>query len=495
MESIVLTQSQCGNKYLYETFNKKLTNISNTTYELYQTLSSAIKEERDIFLQLKEKHPDISPKEIFNFLENYGGIDKNEELNIKTEISEEIVKHYMANFPQIVFEVTEKCNLNCKYCTYGDFYDGNTTRSSVSLDVVAALKLVDYIYAFCVSKYATTAKNIINISFYGGEPLLRFSFIKEITDYAKSLESNNVFFQFSMTTNATLLKKHIAFLAENQYRILISLDGNEENHSYRIYHNGRNSFNDVYENVCFVKENYPEYFIKYVNFNSVLHDRNSVAEANDFIKRNFGKNPILSEISTDGLKEDRKKELLELYKNKSEDLQQSEDYYRLLHKENVSEVPDFKEAMYFIYNLTNLVYFNYTELFLDNKKSVKPTGTCLPFARKIFVTANGIILPCENVSPKFEFGRVDNKDVHIDFEKLINFYSGNLKKVQKLCQKCYRVTNCYQCMFYLNLEDDNIKCYGFMNEKKFAHYLGRIVTYLENNPTVFNKIITETSIS
>jgi uncharacterized protein len=151
--------------------------------------------------------------------------------------------------------------------------------------------------------------------------------------------------------------------------------------------------------------------------------------------------------------------------------------------------------MYFIYNLTNLVYFNYTELFLDNKKSVKPTGTCLPFARKIFVTANGIILPCENVSPKFEFGRVDNKDVHIDFEKLINFYSGNLKKVQKLCQKCYRVTNCYQCMFYLNLEDDNIKCYGFMNEKKFAHYLGRIVTYLENNPTVFNKIITETSIS
>ena len=495
MQNIIITQSQNGNKYLYETFNKKLTNISNTSYSLYKTLLSANKGEKDFLLLLKEKHPDISSQEISAFLEKYNSIDKNEDFIIKTKISKDVVKHYLANFPQIVFEVTEKCNLNCKYCTYGDFYDRNNTRSNANFDVVAALKLVDYIYALCISNYATTAINIINISFYGGEPLLRFSFIKEITDYAKSLEGNNVFFQFSMTTNATLLKKYIAFLAENKYKLLISLDGNEENNSYRIYHNGLNSFKDVFENICFVKENYPEYFFKYVNFNSVLHNRNSVAEANDFIKMNFSKNPILSEISTDGLKEDRKKELLLLYKNKSEDLQKSEDYYRLLHKENVSEVPDFKEAMYFIYNLTNLVYFNYTELFLDNKKSVKPTGTCLPFARKIFVTAKGIILPCENVSTKFEFGRVDNKDVHIDFEKLINFYSSNLKKVQKLCQKCYRITNCYQCMFYLNLEDESIKCHGFMNEKKFANYLGRIVTYLENNPTIFNKIITETSIS
>lgn len=39
---------------------------------------------------------------------------------------------------------------------------------------------------------------------------------------------------YLMTTNATLIHKHIDFLVDNKFNIMISLDGNEGNDSYRI---------------------------------------------------------------------------------------------------------------------------------------------------------------------------------------------------------------------------------------------------------------------
>lgn len=497
MRNIILSESQNDNKYLYDLSQKQLYNIDDTSYEV---LNLALNRQVDLNKIndsfLKKYNLKISNKELENLKTKFSNQQNiNQPSELKTNISDDVIKYYLSNFPQIAFEVTENCNLECKYCTYGDFYDGNDTRTNNNLDNEAAKSLIKYIFDFCNSNYSSTSKNIITVSFYGGEPLLRFDFIKDLTLFANNLKSKKVSFQFSMTTNATLLKRHIEFLIENKFRLLISLDGNEDNHSYRIFKDGKNSFKSVYDNASFVKDNYPEYFQEYVSFNGVLHNKNSVVEINEFIKNNFGKNPIISEISTDGLKENRKTELLKLFKNKGEDLKQSEDYFRLLHEENLTGVPDFKEAMYFVYNLSNLVYFSYTELFLNQQKTLKPTGTCLPFARKIFVTAEGKILPCENVSHKFAFGTVTKNGVDIDLEKLKNTYNGYLSKMENLCSRCYRVSNCSQCMFYLNIEEENVKCYGFMGENEFSNYLSQIITYLENNPQVFSKIIHQTSLS
>lgn len=37
-------------------------------------------------------------------------------IDINTEISEAKVKEALSHTPQILFEVTESCNLNCVYC-------------------------------------------------------------------------------------------------------------------------------------------------------------------------------------------------------------------------------------------------------------------------------------------------------------------------------------------------------------------------------------------
>ena len=105
-------------------------------------------------------------------------------------------------------------------------------------------------------------------------------FIKNIITYIENAKIWGKEFVFSMTTNAMLLNKHIDYIVEKNFKLLISLDGAEKNHSYRIKHNGENSFKEVFRNVLELKKRYPDYFEQKVNFNAVLHNRNSVSENN-----------------------------------------------------------------------------------------------------------------------------------------------------------------------------------------------------------------------
>lgn len=72
--------------------------------------------------------------------------------------------------------------------------------------------------------------------FYGGEPLLNMSFIEQIIEVVSQLNiGKEMEVSYLMTTNATLIHKYLPFLVENKFRLMISLDGNEENHSYRFF--------------------------------------------------------------------------------------------------------------------------------------------------------------------------------------------------------------------------------------------------------------------
>lgn len=61
------------------------------------------------------------------------------------------------------------------------------------------------------------------ISFIGGEPLLKFNLIKKIVEYIKTF-NNKV--SFTIITNGSLLKEDILnYLIENMFHITISFDG------------------------------------------------------------------------------------------------------------------------------------------------------------------------------------------------------------------------------------------------------------------------------
>jgi uncharacterized protein len=99
----------------------------------------------------------------------------------------------------------------------------------------------------------------VYIGFYGGEPLLNMPFIKKVVDYVNHLECPHRSFTFSMTTNAIFLDRYMDYLVEHDFNLLISLDGNERNTSYRVNKSNQPVFNQICKNVDLLQEKYPGY--------------------------------------------------------------------------------------------------------------------------------------------------------------------------------------------------------------------------------------------
>lgn len=143
----------------------------------------------------------------------------------------------VANTPQVVFEVTDACNLQCRYCLYGDLYAEYGERHDKYLDQELAIKFLDKLIALWESNRNHAAHRFTYISFYGGEPLLNIGFIKDVVNYlnTRKIQGLDHEFGYTITTNGILLDRHIEFFIVNNFDILISLDGNEWHNSYRTF--------------------------------------------------------------------------------------------------------------------------------------------------------------------------------------------------------------------------------------------------------------------
>ena len=146
------------------------------------------------------------------------------------------------------FFITNDCNLACKYCferqSLPDFFKKETMSKETFIDGLnffVGLAKRD-------SKKFHEKKTII---FYGGEPFLNkeilFLAIKSIRDYVDK-EELPVNTHIIVVTNGVLLSpKIISFLKKNDVTLTISIDGNKEATSNRVYPNGKEAFKQIVE--------------------------------------------------------------------------------------------------------------------------------------------------------------------------------------------------------------------------------------------------------
>lgn len=131
--------------------------------------------------------------------------------------------------------LTHRCNLACNYC-----YAGSTTKPDMTLST--AKKCVDFTLSI------TPDGEELGLCLFGGEPLLRFDLVREITSYSylKAAETNKTV-RVSMTTNGTLVDEEVvAFAADQNLHLCFSIDGPPDVHNRkRFYHGGQGSFDDV----------------------------------------------------------------------------------------------------------------------------------------------------------------------------------------------------------------------------------------------------------
>jgi uncharacterized protein len=203
----------------------------------------------------------------------------------------------IANTKQIVIQTTERCNLNCEYCIDGNMYRKKDLRKRKNLSIEDCLFFLKEIMKQQHSALNLSRDKILYITFYGGEPLINFPLIKEVIHFIKSQKTTNIDVQYSITTNGTLLNKYSLFLVRNNFKISISLDGDNENNCYRYFYNKKKSYNIVYKNIQELKRNYPDFFSDNVSFLSVLHDKNNVSDLYNFFIREFKKIPTISTLT------------------------------------------------------------------------------------------------------------------------------------------------------------------------------------------------------
>jgi len=411
----------------------------------------------------------------------------------KIYISAENIRYQLANLKQLVFEVTDACNLNCNYCAYGELYNDYDRREHKKISSPAAFRLIDYLVEFWQSEQNLSANRNVYISFYGGEPLLNMPFIESVVKYMENLHCPHRNFTFTMTTNALLLHRYMDYLVKHNFNLLISLDGNEYNSSYRVDKADNPAFSSIIENTDILRAAYPDYFEQKVNFNAVLHNRNSVSEIYDFFKMRYNKIPSIGELNNMGIRPDKIALFRATYRNSYESLHQAENY-EAIEQDMFTNSGTYLSLITFLHQYSGHVYYDYSDLLFGKREKIFPTGTCLPFGKRMFVTVNGKILPCERIGHQFALGKVYESGVELDLQAIAGRYNAYYAKVDNQCNKCCNTQACKQCIFNLNDLDVDPVCHGFMNEKTFAAYKARQMDFLRKNPEAYYRIMEEVTV-
>lgn len=146
----------------------------------------------------------------------------------------------------LLLSLTEQCNLRCSYCYYKE---SQVERANVMSNEVLEASLQLAFERTIQLKHVS-----LNITFFGGEPLLRFDAIKKTVKQAKKLARehhgelpNDFQLRFFINTNGTLITESILdYLKKEKIQPLLSLDGPERKHNIsRKKIDGTGSFQDI----------------------------------------------------------------------------------------------------------------------------------------------------------------------------------------------------------------------------------------------------------
>lgn len=143
----------------------------------------------------------------------------------------------------LCLHVCHDCNFRCRYC-FADEGAYHAEREFMSEETAKAA--VDFLLA------NSGARKVLEMDFFGGEPLMNLSVVKATVAYAKErAAAAGKKFLFTTTTNALLLDEEtIRFFNEEMENVVLSLDGRKEVHdAVRKTVNGKGSFDYVIRNI------------------------------------------------------------------------------------------------------------------------------------------------------------------------------------------------------------------------------------------------------
>jgi len=441
------------NRYwVYDRYSNKISEVDSVTYKIFSTFDKHTFDESKAIECLKSYAEKNIIIEKIKEIKKYGKIHNMfKPMDIQKCImpinDTELIKKYKNEIRHVVFNLTDDCNLRCKYCKFGGTYDYVKTHIKRNM----SYEIINASLRFIANHYKK--KETLIIAFYGGEPLLEFKKIKYIVENLNNQYKN---VRYAFTTNGVLLKNEIiTFLIKNNFSIKISLDGPKIAHDRnRITQNGTGSFDLIEKKINMIKKTNLNFFKKKVGFVLTIAPPYNLNEVLNFFEKNTYLNqPVIinfvDPIGTnffDGFNME--------YENKKLKDQQKEllkEYFKLkikgIHTVRLKLLEEFFGKNLFVMDKRYI---------FPLEKFVSPNGACYPGLDRLFITTEGKLTMCEKVNEDLPFGDVFN-GINIEYVK--NIYNDYCSLIDKVCLDCWAYRICRSC-FNGSIEN------GVLSEKR-----------------------------
>jgi uncharacterized protein len=481
-----------GNQYFYDDNTGMVFPCPDAMFEILQLYQDRSKAE--IIDMLGSKYPKRDILNYFDLIETWSNthgsffLEKRDSTFLQKVSEEKIIDHLQNfGFKQMILNVTENCNLRCKYCLFSSEYLYERTHSNNKMDFSIAKKAIDYYHEWCQKVKARIPSRTPVITFYGGEPLLAFALVRRVIEYAKSIFEGDVF--FTMTTNAVLLTEQIIdYVVENKVSVSISLDGSREEHDrLRVAKNGDGTFAKVMKNLELLWKKYPHYV-----YNIVVstHDYGTDLIA---VKRFFEeKKDVLPFVARASFVNPNFTNYLDRYDEK--DRLAFKEQFRSLRKEYFHKI--IKKNKHIPGFLDTLVGMNCRMILLkqmigDHRHLLLPyTWACVP-GDKLSVSWDGILHICEKINGNFPIGTVEQG---LDFSKIKELICHYRETILLDCIQCPITRLCMSCYSQFAGEGEFKREPADVCEPRILttkEELAFTYSILEENPDAFKTVMTD----
>lgn len=202
------------------------------------------KSEDEIVAEILKKYkdtPDVNDDEVRECIGDIKELEENKKL-FTPDVFENMAFEWKNNskvIKALCLHIAHTCNLNCSYCFASQGkYQGD--RALMSFEV--GKQAFDFLIA-----NSGTRKNL-EVDFFGGEPLMNWDVVKQLVNYARSIEKeHNKNFRFTLTTNGVLIDDDVIdFLNKEMDNVVLSLDGRKEVHDrFRVDYAGNGSYEKI----------------------------------------------------------------------------------------------------------------------------------------------------------------------------------------------------------------------------------------------------------
>lgn len=174
---------------------------------------------------------------------NIDTYNKFKNLLYKEETVEEVTAKRENELYKLVLNITNKCNLACKYC-YAN--GGNYCSSEGIMKIETAKATLDTF----LNKY----RNIRIIQFFGGEPTFNLDVIEFVCNYFKDKFENKeidyIPIYGTVTNGTNVSDRFTKLINDNQIQVTVSFDGPEKvNDKMRIFKTGKGSTSTILNNI------------------------------------------------------------------------------------------------------------------------------------------------------------------------------------------------------------------------------------------------------